>query len=142
VLAATTSGASAALSAPSEVRIRYIENDVAAAVAFYTRDLGFHLDQQNGANFAMLSRGGLQLVLSPVSGPGSASQPMPDGRRPAPGGWNRMILRTSDLTADVTRLRKAGAHLRNQIAKGPGGSQVLVDDPSGNPVELFQPAGG
>jgi hypothetical protein len=88
----------------------------------------------------MLSRGGLQLILSPPVGPGGASQPMPNGVRAQPGGWDRIILESKNLRGDVARLRKAGVHFRNTIVAGPGGSQILLDDPSGNAVELFQPA--
>jgi catechol 2,3-dioxygenase-like lactoylglutathione lyase family enzyme len=122
-----------------QVRIRYIVTDVAPAVAFYRDALGFKVDFQAGPTFAALSRGGVQLLLSPVNGPGGASRPMPDGSRPAPGGWNRLVLNTPDLKADVARLRKAGVHFRNDIVVGLGGNEVLVDDPSGNVVELFQP---
>lgn len=122
-----------------QVRVRYIVNDVPASVAFYRDALGFRLDLQSGPYFAALSRGGVQLLLSPTKGPGGASQPMPDGSRPAPGGWNRLVLNTADLKADVERLKKAGVRLRNDIVVGLGGNEVLVDDPSGNVVELFQP---
>jgi len=91
-------------------------------------------------NFAMLSRGNLELVLSTPFGPGGAAKPMPDGRKPEPGGWNRIIINVNDLPAEVARLRKAQLHFRNDIVSGPGGSEILLDDPSGNPVELFQPA--
>jgi|SRR5581483_2311707 len=124
---------------PAPVRVRYIVDDVPTSVAFYTARLGFNLDGQAGPYFAALSRGGVQLLLSPVSGPGGASQPMPDGRKPAPGGWNRLVLYTSDLQGDVARLRKDGVHFRNEIVHGPGGQEILLDDPSGNSVELFQP---
>ena len=89
--------------------------------------------------FAALSRGNLQLLLSPMNGPGGASRPMPDGARPAPGGWNRIVLNTTDLKGDVERLRKQGVRFRNDIVVGLGGSEILLEDPSGNPVELFQP---
>lgn len=124
---------------PAAVKVRYIETDVPAAATFYARNFGFKLDAQSGPNFAMLSKGLLQLVLSPPVGPGGASQAMPNGQHPEPGGWNRIILQTSDLTADVARLRKAGIHFRNNITRGPGGAEILVNDPAGNPVELFQP---
>jgi glyoxylase I family protein len=120
------------------VRVRYIVNDVPASVTFYTK-LGFKLDAQSGPYFAALSRGGVQLLLSPTTGPGGASQPMPNGERPAPGGWNRVVLDTPDLKGDVDRLRKDGVRFRNDIVIGLGGNQVLLDDPSGNIVELFQP---
>jgi catechol 2,3-dioxygenase-like lactoylglutathione lyase family enzyme len=120
--------------------VRYIVKDVDEAIAFYTRDLGFQLDRQSGDDFAMLSRDELQLVLSPPQGPGGGSQPMPDGRRPEPGGWNRIILQTDDLKGEIDGLRKAGVEFRNDVTSGPGGKQILLNDPSGNPVELFQPA--
>ena len=122
-----------------QVRVRYIVNDVPAAVAFYTGKLGFKLDAQSGPYFAALSRGGVQLLLSPTTGPGGASQPMPSGEKPAPGGWNRLVLDTPDLKGDVDRLRKEGARFRNDIIVGLGGNQILLDDPSGNVIELFQP---
>ncbi len=121
------------------VRVRYIVTDVPAAVTFYTGKLGFRIDAQSGPYFAALSRGGVQLLLSPVKGPGGASQPMPGGEQPAPGGWNRMVLDTPDLEADVDRLRKEGVRFRNDIIVGLGGNQILLDDPSGNVIELFQP---
>lgn len=120
--------------------VRYIVKDVNESVAFYTHRLGFHLDQQSGKDFAMLSQDNLQLVLSPPKGPGGGSKPMPDGRRPEPGGWNRIILETEDLEKKIDSLRKAGVPFRNDITSGPGGRQILIDDPSGNAVELFQPA--
>ena|ERR1041385_4183056 len=123
-----------------KVRVRYMVNELAPAVAFYTRHLGFAVEQQVAPNFAMLSRDGFQLVLSTPFGPGGAAKPMSDGRKPEPGGWNRMIINVDDLAAEISKLRKAGLQFRNDIAKGPGGSEILLDDPSGNPVELFQPA--
>ena len=124
---------------PANVRIRYMVTDVPAAVAFYAGKLGFKVDMQSGAYFAALSRGGVQLLLSPTKGPGGASQPMPDGKRPEPGGWNRIVLYTPDLQGEVDRLRKDGVHFRNAVIAGPGGREILLEDPSGNPVELFQP---
>lgn len=124
----------------STVRVRYMVNDLDPAVEFYTKYLGFQVRQQNKPNFAMLSRGGLELVLSTPFGPGGAAKPMPDGRKPAPGGWNRIIINVDDLSAEVARLRNAELHFRNDIVSGPGGSEILLDDPSGNPIELFQPA--
>jgi len=122
------------------VQVRYIVEDVDAAIAFYCRHLGFHEDMHPNPSFAMLSRGDLRLVLSrPGGGPGGG-QAMPDGRLPAPGGWNRFAVEVSDLAAAVEDLRSAGVHFRNDIVTGVGGRQVLVDDPSGNPVELFEPA--
>lgn len=138
--AALLPGAVMAASAqPAQARIRYIERNVPAAANFYVRRLGFKLIAQSGPYFAMLSRGPLTLVLSPPMGPGGASKPMLNGQHAQPGGWNRMILQTNNLGADMVTLKKAGVHFRNNIAKGPGGSEVLLDDPSGNPVELFQP---
>lgn len=124
----------------STVRVRYMVNELDPAVEFYTKYLGFQVKQQARPNFAMLSRGNLELVLSTPFGPGGAAKPMPDGRKPEPGGWNRIIINVGDLTAEVTRLRKANLHFRNDIVHGPGGSEILLDDPSGNPVELFEPA--
>jgi catechol 2,3-dioxygenase-like lactoylglutathione lyase family enzyme len=124
------------------VQVRYIVNDVDTAVAFYTNHLGFEEVMRPAPIFAMLNRGDLRLVLSQPGGPGTpggGSQPMPDGRRPEPGGWNRFAIEVDDLEALVERLRAAGAHFRNDIVTGVGGKQILVDDPSGNPVELFQP---
>ena len=120
--------------------VRYIVNDVDAAIGFYTRLLGFRLGPQASANFAILERDNLQLVLSPPKGPGGGSQPMPDGRRPEPGGWNRIIVRSIDLDSDVRVLRKADVKFRNDVVTGPGGRQILLEDPSGNLVELFEPA--
>jgi catechol 2,3-dioxygenase-like lactoylglutathione lyase family enzyme len=120
--------------------VRYIVNDVDAAIEFYTRHLGFLLSAQSGPNFAILVRQNLQLVLSPPKGPGGGSQPMPDGRRPEPGGWNRMIVQSSNLEGEVEALRKAGVKFRNDVVAGPGGRQILLEDPSGNLVELFEPA--
>lgn len=140
-LLAGTPGANAqnTETSPMSVRIRYIVNDVPASVAFYTDKLGFRIDAQSGPYFAALSRSGIQLLLSPVKGPGGASQPMPDGEQPAPGGWNRLVLDTPTLEADVDRLRKQGVRFRNEIIVGLGGNQILLDDPSGNLIELFQP---
>lgn len=119
------------------VHIRYMVNDVEAAIAFYTTHLGFRLISKTLPAFADVERGDLRLLLSgPTS---SAGRPMPDGRKPTPGGWNRIHLIVDDLAAEVSRLRKAGVQFRNDIVTGPGGSQILHDDPSGNPLELFQP---
>ena len=120
--------------------VRYIVNDVDEAIAFYTRHLGFSVAAQSGPYFAILAREDFQLVLSPPRGPGGGSQPMPDGRRPEPGGWNRIIVQSSKLESDVDALEKAGVKFRNDIVSGPGGRQILIEDPSGNPVELFEPA--
>lgn len=124
----------------STIRVRYIVNDVHAAVAFYTNHLQFHVTAQAGRNFAIVARDNLQLVLSPPKGPGGASQPMPNGRRPEPGGWNRIILPSDNLEKDVEALKKAGVHFRNNIVSGPGGREILLEDPSGNPIELFEPS--
>ncbi|HEY6495183.1 MAG TPA: VOC family protein [Trebonia sp.] len=121
------------------VTVRYIVNDVDEAIGFYCRQLGFHEVMHPAPAFAMLSRGDLRLVLSaPGGGPGGG-QAMPDGTVPAPGGWNRFSLEVADLDALVTELRARGAHFRNDIVTGVGGKQILLDDPSGNPIELFQP---
>jgi catechol 2,3-dioxygenase-like lactoylglutathione lyase family enzyme len=118
--------------------VRYIVDDVDAAVSFYTGHLGFSLDQQIGPAFALVSRGDLTLWLS---GPqSSAARPMPDGSRPEPGGWNRLVLEVADLEAEVKRLKQAGLTFRNEIVTGPGGKQILLEDSAGNPVELFQPS--
>ena len=121
------------------VQVRYIVNDVEAAIAFYCQQLGFREEMRPAPSFAMLSKGDLRLVLNSPGGPGGGSQTMPDGRKPEPGGWNRFTLEVSDLAATVERLRQAGAHFRNEIVTGVGGKQILVEDPSGNPVELFEP---
>ena len=124
----------------STVRVRYMVNQVDPAVEFYTKYLGFQVKQEARPNFAMLSRGSLELILSTPFGPGGAAKPMSDGRKAEPGGWNRIIINVTDLPAEVSRLRKAQLHFRNDIVSGPGGSEILLDDPSGNPIELFQPA--
>jgi catechol 2,3-dioxygenase-like lactoylglutathione lyase family enzyme len=120
--------------------VRYITDDVDAAVAFYVERLGFDVDMQPGPGFAMLSRGDLRLLLN-QPGAGGAGQPTPDGRMPEPGGWNRFQIEVSDLEREVQALRAAGTSFRGEIVRGRGGSQILLDDPAGNPVELFQPAG-
>jgi catechol 2,3-dioxygenase-like lactoylglutathione lyase family enzyme len=121
------------------VSVRYIVDDVDAAIAFYTRHLGFQEDMHPAPTFAMLSRGDLRLVLSAPSGAGGGGQAMPGGSMPEPGGWNRFTLEVSDLAGTVEELRKAEVHFRNDIVTGVGGKQILVDDPSGNPIELFEP---
>ena len=122
------------------VSVRYITDDTDAAVAFYCERLGFSVEMHPGPGFAMLSRGDLRLLLN-QPGAGGAGQPMPDGARPEPGGWNRIQVAVSNLEREVQALREAGASFRNDIVTGRGGSQVLLDDPAGNPVELFRPAG-
>ena len=121
------------------VSVRYIVNDVDAAIAFYRDNLGFAEVMHPAPAFAMLSRGDLRLLLSaPGSGPGGG-QAMPDGSVPKPGGWNRFAIEVPDLAATVSGLRGRGVRFRNQIVTGVGGKQILVEDPSGNPIELFQP---
>lgn len=137
--ASSASAQAGAVGRAELVRVRYMVDSVPDAVAFYTGKLGFRLDFQSGTYFAALSRGGVQLLLSPTKGPGGASQPMPNGERPVPGGWNRLVLNTPDLPGEVARLRKAGVRFRNDIVYGLGGNEILLDDPSGNVVELFQP---
>jgi catechol 2,3-dioxygenase-like lactoylglutathione lyase family enzyme len=120
------------------VNVRYMVNDVDAAVEFYTTHFGFELRSRAAPAFADVVRGNLRLLLS---GPkSSAGRPMPDGRRPSPGGWNRIEFVVDDIEAEVERLRSAGLAFRNDIVTGPGGRQILLEDPSGNPIELFQPA--
>jgi catechol 2,3-dioxygenase-like lactoylglutathione lyase family enzyme len=121
------------------VRVRYIVDDVEAAIAFYTQQLGFAVEANPAPGFAILSRGPLQLLVNAPGGPGGAAQPMPDGREPEPGGWNRIQLEVDDLDASVAALRDAGARFRNEIVTGRGGRQILLEDPSGNPIELFEP---
>ena len=122
----------------TKVSVRYIVNDVDAAISFYTDMLGFELRMHPAPGFASLSRGDLQLLLN-RPGAGGAGQAMPDRQLPSPGGWNRIQIEVDDLEATVEKLRRAGARFRNDIVTGNGGKQILVDDPSGNPVELFQP---
>jgi catechol 2,3-dioxygenase-like lactoylglutathione lyase family enzyme len=120
------------------VNVRYMVDDVEAAIEWYAKHLGFSLLSNQAPAFADIKRGSLRLLLSgPTS---SAGRPMPDGKQPQPGGWNRIHLIVDDLPAEVTRLRAAGLQFRNDIVTGPGGSQILLVDPSGNLVELFQPA--
>ncbi len=118
--------------------IRYLVNDVDAAIAFYTDRLGFTLEQQMGPAFAIVTRADLSLWLA---GPkSSAARAMPDGRKPGPGGWNRLVLQVEDLEAVAAELKAAGVRFRNEVVTGPGGKQILLEDPDGNPLELFQPA--
>ncbi len=121
------------------VSVRYIVHDVDTAIRFYTDHLGFTVSMHPGPGFAALSRGDLRLLLSAMGGPGGAAQAMPDGRRPEPGGWNRIQLEVDDLAATVAALKQAGARFRNEMVTGMGGLQVLLEDPAGNAIELFQP---
>ena len=128
------------MTGPDElVSVRYMVDDVDAAIEFYTKHLDFEVNTSAAPAFADVTRGNLRLLLSgPAS---SAGRPMPDGTKPGPGGWNRIHLIVTDIATEVARLRDAGASFRNDIVTGPGGSQILLEDPSGNVVELFQPAG-
>jgi len=121
------------------VQVRYIVHDADAAIAFYTTHLGFRLDMHPAPAFAMLSRGDLRLVLSVPNPAAGGGQSLPDGTKPEPGGWNRFAVEITDLAATVDRLRKAGARFRNDIVTGVGGKQIILEDPSGNPIELFEP---
>ncbi len=123
----------------ANVSVRYIVTDVDSAVEFYTTYLGFTVVMRPASTFAILARDSLRLLLSAPVGPGGAAQAMPDGRKPEPGGWNRIQIEVTDLPGMVARLRQAGARFRNEIVHGMGGDQILLDDPSGNPIELFQP---
>src|ERR671919_2798778 len=125
--------------AEETVNVRYMVDDVDAAVDFYTKRFGFTLGTNAVRAFADVLRGNLRLLLSgPTS---SAGRPMPDGRKPEPGGWNRIEFVVDNIAAEVERLRAEGVQFRNDIVTGPGGKQILLEDPSGNPIELFQPAG-
>ena len=118
--------------------VRYQVKDVARSIDFYTQKLGFHLDHKALPAFAQVSNGALKLILS---GPGaSGSRPMPDGRTQEPGGWNRVMLQVADLPSRIETLKQSGLHFRNRMETGPGGKQILLDDPDGNPIELFEPA--
>ena len=119
------------------VSVRYIVDDVEEAIAFYTGRLGFGVGLNPAPGFAVLSRGDLRLLLN-EAGAGGAGQPMPDGREPEPGGWNRIQLEVDDLAGEVGAIRDAGARFRNEIVEGRGGKQILLEDPSGNPIELFE----
>ena len=122
----------------STVSVRYMIDDVGAAIEFYTTHLDFTLEMDARPAFASVSRDGVRLLLSGETS--SGRRPMPDGRKTEPGGWNRIQVQVADLASEVDRLRKTGVQFRNEIVTGPGGSQILLDDPSGNPVELFKPA--
>ncbi len=122
------------------VLVRYIVTNTDDAIDFYTKMLDFHLDMHPGPGFAMLSRGDLRLALNVPNTPGGGGgMPMPDGRQQEPGGWNRFSIEVNDLAVMVEKMRKQGAHFRNDIVTGTGGKQILVEDPSGNPIELFEP---
>ena len=121
------------------VSVRYITDDVDTAVDFYVEQLGFDVEMSPGPGFAVLSRGDLRLLLN-RPGAGGAGEPMPDGRRPQPGGWNRIQIEVPNIEREVESLREGGARFRNDIVTGRGGSQILLEDPSGNPIELFQRA--
>lgn len=123
----------------SAVSVRYIVNDIDAAIGFYEGQLGFKTEMHPGPGFAMLSRGDLRLLLNLPGGGGGAGQSLPDGRRPEPGGWNRIQLAVEDLEGLVARLRQQGGSFRSDVIMGNGGKQVLLDDPSGNAIELFEP---
>jgi glyoxylase I family protein len=121
---------------PNVATVRYVVANVDRAVTFYTEVLDFKLEQRNGPVIAIVSRGPLMLILS---GPGSSGvRPMPDGRKQEPGGWNRILIYVPDLDAQIQKLRKAGAHFRNDVEAGPGGKQIQIDDPDGNPIELHE----
>ena len=123
----------------AKVQVRYIVNNVDEAITFYTEHLGFKLDMHPAPSFAMLSRNDLRLVLSAPNPSGGGGQSMPDGTQQIPGGWNRFAIEITDISAFVEALQKTGAHFRNNIVTGVGGKQIIVDDPSGNPIELFEP---
>ena len=123
------------------VQVRYIVRDVGQAISFYTTQLGFTLQMHPAPAFAMLTRGDLRLVLSAPNPSAGGGQPMPDGTSQTPGGWNRFAVEVDDIAAVVEKLRGAGARFRNDVVTGVGGKQAIVEDPSGNPIELFQPRG-
>ena len=123
----------------ASVSVRYIVDDVDRAIDFYTTHLGFEEVMHPAPTFAMLRRGELRFALSAPGEPGGGGAAMPDGSVPTPGGWNRIQIEVEDLDATVERLRAAGAHFRNDVVEGVGGRQVIVEDPAGNPIELFQP---
>jgi catechol 2,3-dioxygenase-like lactoylglutathione lyase family enzyme len=124
------------------VSVRYIVDNVDAAIRFYTEHLGFTVIMHPGPGFALVSRGDLRLLLSVPAGGGAAGRDLPDGRRPEPGGWNRIQIEVQDLAQMVVTLKQAGAKFRNDIVTGNGGKQILLEDPAGNPIELFEPLRG
>lgn len=121
-----------------KVTVRYFVRDVDSAVKFYCDLLGFSVDFRPAPAFAALSRGDLRLLVNETVGPGGAAQPMPDGQTPEPGGWNRIQIEVGSIGPEVARLKEAGARFRNEVVSGFGGKQVLLEDPSGNPIELFE----
>lgn len=123
----------------STIKVRYIVDDVEATIAFYTQHLDFTVKAHPALGFAVLQRGNLNLLVNAKDGPGGAAQAMPDGRKPEPGGWNRIQIEVDDLDGLVETLRKDGLRFRNDIVTGFGGKQILLDDPAGNPIELFEP---
>jgi len=123
----------------TSVSVRYIVDDVEKAIAFYTEHLGCTVEMHPAPGFASLQRGDLRLLLNATGGAGGASQPMPDGRKPEPGGWSRFQIEVADIEAEVQRMRASGVSFRSDVITGFGGKQILLDDPSGNPVELFEP---
>lgn len=126
--------------ATAAAAVRYQVEDVDRSIAFYTGQLGFRLQQKTGSMFAAVTRGALRLILS---GPGSSgSRPMPDGRKQEPGGWNRIVLDVDDLASQIRTLKTAGARFRNEVEVGPGGKQIQIEDPDGNPIELHEPPSG
>lgn len=122
----------------NKVSVRYIVHNVDAVLPFYTEQLGFTVEMHPAPGFAALSLGNLQLLLN-QPGAGGAGQTLPDGQTPAPGGWNRIQVEVEDLAATVEKLKRSGAHFRSEIIVGNGGNQIILEDPSGNPIELFQP---
>lgn len=120
------------------VQVRYIVNDVAESIRFYVDHLGFKLDMNPNPHFAMLSLGDMRLVISPPGNMPGGGQAMPDGTKPAPGGWNRFGVQITDLPGKIEQLKKAGAKFRNEMVKGTGVNQIILEDPSGNPIELFE----